>query len=223
MTLRTVALLALVAGGCAEPMYTEMLGKSIATFTSQWREGEVKVWIANQSDSECDRGCAAGQACGAKDGGGAKVPGLGGLFGGGGGASAHDKLAWEVFTNYLTAKRKAKVLESHRHNYALELGGETRTKMEMTGAEPGKNVSMMSCEDLCLLDEAKKRHADKVLAYRILSMSANELEINLRYSDVKSGQVEQARTIKIRDMVAIDHSFGGAAAAGASRRAASEE
>ena len=89
-----------------------------------------------------------------------------------------------------------KVVESHRHNYATDTRVETRKKLDV--AMEGKAVaSSMSCEDLCLLDEAKKRNADKVLTYHIIDMGAKKLTIHYRLSDVKSGTVDASYTLHV--------------------------
>src|SRR5687767_9340068 len=122
--MRSVMLcLFLALGGCAPPMWTEMLGESIKQFTSKNKigTGGEKVWVTSQVDNACDRGCP--MSCGTKEGGGGTVK-AGGLFGAfkSDGSSSHDKLAYEVISNFLTQKKKMKVLESHRHNYAVEMG-----------------------------------------------------------------------------------------------------
>jgi hypothetical protein len=209
--------------GCGtppRPLWREMLSKSISEFTYPIRDNNTdKVWVHNSSDSECDRGCQAGATCGGGKsdgaagllgggggGGGGMFGFLGGGKGGGGGGGAHDGLAYEVFTNYITQKHKGRVIESHRHNYATDFGGDTRSKIELV--EGGKVVgAQLSCEDLCILDEAKKRRADKVLVYQILEMQTDEMLIHLRYSDVRSGIVELSRTLKVEGLAISDRSF----------------
>ncbi len=201
-------------GPSVRPLWREMLSKSISEFTYPIRDNNTdKLWIHNMSDSECDRGCQAGATCGGKsEGGGLGLPGGGGgLFGGLGGGSkngggGYDALAYEVFTNYITQKHKGRVIERHRHNYATDFGGETRQKIDVV--QDGKVVgAQLSCEDLCILDEAKKRRADKVLVYSILEMQADEMLIHLRYSDVRSGIVELSRTLKVEGLSISDRSF----------------
>ncbi len=214
---------ALIWMGCASSppkvLWREMLGKSIADFTEPVRDNNAdRIWIKNMDDRECDKGCKSGVeivSCGGdKDSGGAAslLPSPGGLFGLGGGDKAgpapspYDALAYEVFSNFLTQKRKGRVIESHHHNYMTEANPETHKKIEVI--QEGKIVgTFSSCEDLCALDEAKKRRADKVLAYQILEMKADELLIHLRYSDVKSGMVELSRTLKVTGLSVGDYSF----------------
>ncbi len=230
---RTVAL---IAGACAlllasctqpKPIWREMLSKSISEFTYPIRDNNTdRVWIKNTADSECNRGCQAGVGTCCKGGGGgegvvAVLPGGGGggffsgLFGGGakdalagppGQGSPLDGLAVEVFSNYITQKKKGRVIEGHRHNYATDFGAETRTKIDLS--QDGKSTGhMLSCEDLCILDEAKKRRADKVLVYQILEFKLDELLIHFRYSDVRSGVVELSRTLKVEGLSISDRSF----------------
>ena len=213
---------AVLAAGCAtppKPLWREMLSKSINEFTYPLRDNNTdKVWIHNMSDSECDRGCQVGATCGggkAEASAGIGIGGSGGgVFGflggskgaggGGGGAGGgpYDALAYEVFTNYITIKHKGRVIEAHRNNYATDFGAETRSKIDIL--HEGKVVgTQMSCEDLCILDEAKKRRADKVLVYSILEMQNDELLIHLRYSDVRSGIVELSKTIKVEGTTSV--------------------
>lgn len=215
MTKNLVLLLAVAASGCGPVLHREMLGESIRSFSARMKTSpETKIWIASPSDSGCDSGCQGVGCGGAKDKGG----GLGGLF-----AKKEDKsptaqntLAMEVFSNYLTQRHKAKVVESHRHNYATSLDTNTHKKIEVTH-EKGDKVETMSCEDLCLLDEAKKRKADKVLAYYIADMSNNELIIHLRLSDVPTGLIEASQTIKVKDLQAADWSYGTGLGGGGGR------
>ncbi len=206
--------------GCTKPLWREMLGRSISEFTTPIRDNNLdKVWIKNMSDNECNRGCQASVGCcgkcseggvggllGAVGGGGGGGGFLGVLGGGGPSASSFDGLAYEVFSNYFTQKRKGRVVEAHRHNYATELNVETRTKIDYK--EEGKIIGTgMSCEDLCLLDEAKKRHSDKLLAYQVIEMQPDEMLIHFRYSDVRSGMVELSRTLKVEGFQVGDRSF----------------
>ena len=200
--------------------WREMLGKSIYDFADALPENnQQKVWIHNTDDKECDKGCQKGVevVCKGGDcGGGAAaalpaLPAVGGLFGGGASAEAaktgpYDGLAFEVFSNYLTQKRKGRVIEQHHHNYMTEANVDTHKKIDVISE--GKSVgSYASCEDLCLLDEAKKRRADKILAYQILEMKPDEMIIHLRFSDSKTGLVELSRTLKVQGMSITDNSF----------------
>jgi hypothetical protein len=180
---------------------------------------DAKVWIAGPDDNTCDSGCFQGN-CGGGKKGGLLGGGLGSLFGPkpANAPSPYDGLAFQVFANYLTQRKKARVVETHRHNYATELQVQTHKNIE-TQLEGGKAATTQSCEDLCLLDEAKKRKADKVLAYYISEMSGTELTIHFRFSDVITGLVEAAQTIKVKDLQAIDWSYGtGLGGGGGERR-----
>src|SRR4051794_29654420 len=109
MTKHFVLVLAVAASGCGPVLHREMLGESIRSFSARMKtSAEAKIWIAGPNDSGCDSGCQGGGCGAAKDKGGG---GLGGLF-----APKVDKspnsqntLAMEVFSNYLTQRKKAKV------------------------------------------------------------------------------------------------------------------
>jgi hypothetical protein len=183
--------------------YREMLGKSIADFTDPLQEPSgTKIWINSMKDDECDKGCTVGAApAGA-------LGAVGGLFGGlgGGGAGSFDGLAYEVFSNFITQKKKGRIVENHKHNYMTESAASTRRNQEVL--VDGKPVGVqISCEDLCLLSEAKKKRSDKVLAYQIIEMEPEKLVIHLRYSDTKTGLVELSRTFRILGMSVTDWSF----------------
>lgn len=206
--------------GCAGPqkpvIWREMLGRSIEAFADPLPDNnQQKVWIHDMDDKECDRGLQKGVEV--IVGGGAPalalpalpaMPSIGGMFGGSSDSktSSWDGLAFEVFSNYLTQKRKGRVVEPHHHNYMTETPIDTHKKIDVIA--DGKQVATyLSGEDLCTLDEAKKRRADKILAYQILEMKPDELTIHLRYSDGKTGLVELARTVKVRGQSVIDWSF----------------
>lgn len=194
-------LVAAIMPGCSH-FHTNMLAESIKTFSGKMQAAPTdKVWVTSNSDSSCDSGCQSPLTCG---GGGAKVK-LGGLFGGGG-QSSSDRLAYQVISNYLTQGKKVRVVESHRHNYSTELKPETHKKID-TLIEGKTTASGMSCEDLCMLDEAKKRNADKVLVYHILSMGSNKMTIHYRLSDVKTGAIEASHTISVTHPTSSDTSF----------------
>jgi len=131
---------------------------------------------------------------------------MGGLFGGLGGGGGDERLAYEVISNYLTQAKKVRVVETHRNNYATELKTERHKKVDAL-IEGKSVVSSMSCEDLCLLDEAKKRNSDKVLVYHIINLGSNKLTIHYRLSDVKTGVVEASHTISVTHPAASDTSF----------------
>lgn len=195
------AALAMGAAGCGPILHAEMLTSAITSFSRNLKaSGNDKIWVTSPADSACDRGCAD---CG--KGGAAKGGGLfGGFAGPKDGSGPYDRLAYEVFSNYLVQKKKARVVEAHRHNYATELGTESHRKIELIT----EKVSSSSCEDLCMIDEAKKRKADKVLVYHILEMSNDKAKIHFRLSSVSTGVVEAAYTIKVDGLRARDESFG---------------
>jgi hypothetical protein len=221
MRVLTVATCAALVAGCGPILHTEMLGESIQTFASRLKNPATeKVWITSPADNACDNGCQGCGGGGGKDkGGGGVTSALGGLFsaatGPKDGSSSYDRLAYEVFSNYLTTRKRFRVVESHRHNYATELGVETRKKVELS--DGNNKVSTMSCEDLCLLDEAKKRKADKVLVYHIISMTSDTLTIHFRLSDVPTGVVEASTTLRVENLRAHDYSGVGG---GSKQRAA---
>jgi hypothetical protein len=175
------------------------------------------------ADSACDSGCQSVLSCGApaKEKGGFG----GGLFGAiakKDGAGPHDRLAYEVITNFLTQQKLMRVVESHRHNYPGELNVETRKKIDIV-TEKGTALGSMSCEDLCLLDEAKKRKSDKVLVYHILRMAEREMTIHYRLSDVATGIVEAAHTLKVIYPRVADVSMGPLASPGGAKLPAAED
>lgn len=217
----SASVLVSLLAGCATQqrpvIWREMLGKSIEAFSDPLPENnQQKVWIHNMDDKECDKGCQKGVEVIVAGGGGPSLPalpslpGIPNLFGGGAAGdsktSAWDGLAFEVFSNYMTQKRKGRVVEQHHHNYMTEQVIDTHKKVDVIA--DGKPVAtFVSCEDLCTLDEAKKRKADKILAYQILEMKPDELLIHLRYSDGKTGIVELARTVRVKGQSVIDNSF----------------
>jgi len=192
--------LATVAAGCGPIMHTEMLGESIRTFSSHGFKASEKVWITNTADSTCDRSAGAPP----------KSAGIGGLFSRASGPNGpYDQLAYEVFSNYLTQRKKVRVVETHRHNYSTELNPETHRKADLIIEGGHGTVTTTTAEDLCLLDEAKKRKADKVLVYHIVEMENDKMWIHFRLSDVTNGVVEQAQSMRIINMRASDYSYGG--------------
>ena len=196
---------AAVFPGCSH-FHTNMLAESIKTFSGKMTTAPTdKLWVTSVADSQCDSGCQSALTCGS--GGGGLKGGAKGLFGGlGGGPSGDEKLAYEVISNYLTQAKKVRVVETHRHNYATDTKADTHKKIDAI-IEGKTNITSMSCEDLCLLDEAKKRNSDKVLLYHILNMGSNKLTIHYRLSDVKSGVIEASHTIHVNHPTSSDTSF----------------
>lgn len=104
-----LTLTAVAGGGCGPVFHREMLGESIAHFTSRAKGApNEKIWIASMGEqNKCDSGCNFG--CKEKSGGAGGV--TGGLFSSmskPAGASPYDELAYEVFANYLTQRKKAR-------------------------------------------------------------------------------------------------------------------
>jgi hypothetical protein len=200
-----VLFIALGLTGCSH-FHTNMLAESIKAFSSKVPTGaNDKIWVASIADNNaCDSGCQSPTSCGGSKGG-SKLGGLSFGFGGGG-PSSSDRLAYEIISNFFTQSKKARVVESHRHNYYSDGKVETHKKLDF--AIDGKNViTGMSCEDLCMLDEAKKRNADKVLVYHLIHMESNKLTIHYRLSDVKSGVIEGSHTISVIHPASTDTSF----------------
>lgn len=198
-----LAVATLLSANCTV-YHVEMLAKSIETFTPKSKlSASDKVWVTSMADSKCDSGCQMDiiPSCGNQERKGsffitgmleAKKAANGGV------AGSADRMAFEVFANYLNQNSKASVVEPHRNNYASGLAGEVETRKKIEWPlEGGKTASTTSCADLCLLDEAKQRKADKVLAYDIIRLGAKDLTIHFRVSNVKSGIVESAQTVRI--------------------------
>jgi len=211
LVLAVLSLSMFVACGPPPKVYwREMLGKAIYDFADPLPANtSTKTWIHNQDDKECDGGKPKGVEFVTSDKGGLALPALPSLpFGGGAsGNSKFDGLAYEVFANYLTQKRKGRVIEQHAHNYWTELSPVTHRQITVISPENKAQATFDTAEDLCLLEEAKKRHAEKLLAYQILEMKNDELLIHLRYSDTKTGLVEISRTLRVVGMSISDASF----------------
>jgi hypothetical protein len=200
LSLVALCVLGGLGSGCGTPKgapsMRSLLGRSIAEFSQPMGERAPRTWIHNMDDNACDRGWTGPAAMSA-----GKAAKEGNVFGLGGGArvassgNRSDGLAFEVFTNYLTQNNKARVVEPHRHNYATSSNAATHAKVDVVN-EKGQTTSWMSPEDLCALDEAKKRSAEKVLAYQILG-EGPALLIHLRLSDVPTGVVELSRTLRV--------------------------
>lgn len=211
-----VALLPGCAGSPKPVIWREMLGRSIEAFSDPLPENnQHRVWIHDMDDKECDKGLQKGVEVIVAGGAPAlalpalpAMPSIGGLFGGSADTktSSWDGLAFEVFANYLTQKRKGRIVEQHHHNYMTETVIDTHKKIDVV-AEGKQLATYLSGEDLCILDEAKKRKADRILAYQILEMKPDELTVHLRYSDARTGLVELARTVKVKGQSVIDWSF----------------
>jgi hypothetical protein len=127
------------------------------------------LWLSNEDDSECDRADGPPRTSAV--------------------SSPLDLLAFEVFSNQVVASRWALLIEGHRHNYARDLKVETH-KAVIVRPETTTQV-----EDLCLLDEAKKRNAEKLLVYQMVGSSRGSILVHLRLSSARTGLVEVSRTL----------------------------
>jgi len=203
-----LAVVTAISFNACATFHAEMLTKSIESFSSKTKLSATdKVWVTSVADSKCHSGCQL-EKIGCKDKGGKLGGGLF-SFTESDGSSSYDRLAFEVFANYLVQHGKASIVEGHRHNYATDLVGavDTRKKIDFKSDDDKAVYSMASCADLCLLDEAKERKADKVLAYRIASAGAKEMTVHFRLSNVKTGIIESAGTVRVVWPTVYDASF----------------
>ena len=186
--MRIVPLLVLVAfTSCARrvrpggPTERELLAAALTQFaTAAPQTAETTLWLTDEDDSECDR----------VDGAQPRKPR----------DMAIEALAWEVFQNQIVATRWAAVVEGHRHNYARDLKPETHRTVTT------KSEAVSSVEDLCLLDEAKKRAVDKVLVYQVLGVARGSVLVHLRLSNARTGVVEVSRTLLATGQGVVDRS-----------------
>jgi len=181
-----VAFLILLITGCAAvrsgpPVsQRELLTKALSAFiASAPQPSSPSLWLTNEDDTDCDR-----------PEGVVRAP-----------AVMHplDGLAYEVFENHIVTLHWAKVIESHRHNYARDLKPETRKTLVL------KELSS-TVEDLCFLDEAKKRNADKVLVYQVIGEAPGSVMVHFRLSDARSGAIESSRTFLTTESAIVDRS-----------------
>ncbi len=152
------------------PTERELLTAAMKAFmTGAPQASPPTLWLSNEEDSECDRA----------DGTPRVTAGSGPL----------DFLAFEVFGNQVVASRWASLIEGHRHNYARDLKVDTHKAVVV---RPDTSTQV---EDLCLLDEAKKRSAEKLLVYQVLGSSRGSILVHLRLSSARTGLVEVSRTL----------------------------
>lgn len=186
--MRTLPLFAalLVIAGCATvpppppPSERELLTAAVKAFMAAAPLTPTPtLWLSNEEDSECDRADDAPPA-------GASTP--------------IDLLAFEVFGTQVVADRWAFLIEGHRHNYARDLKPETHKAMLV------KPDTSTTVEDLCLLDEAKKRSAEKVLVYQVLGESRGAILVHFRLSNARTGLVEVSRTLLSSAAGVVDRS-----------------
>lgn len=180
------AAILLLTVGCAAmkpaPPVTqrELLTKALSAFIAGVPQPAApSLWLTNEDDTDCDR-----------PEGVTRPP-----------AVMHplDALAYEVFENHIVTLHWAKVIESHRHNYARDLKPETRKALVL------KELSS-TVEDLCFLDEAKKRNADKVLVYQVVGEAQGSVMVHFRLSDARTGLVESSRTFLTTESAIVDRS-----------------
>lgn len=169
-------LVALLLVSCATvpplppPTERQLLTAALTTFMSAApHAAPPTLWLSNEEDSECDRAEGA-----------ARPPSV---------SSGLDQLAFEVFSNQVVASRWASLVEGHRHNYARDFKPETHKAVVV------KPDTSTQVEDLCLLDEAKKRNVDKLLVYQVLGASRGGVLVHLRLSNARSGLIEASRTL----------------------------
>ena len=105
----------------------------------------------------------------------------------------------EVFTDYLVRTKQWNIIERNRSNYWNDISdivyfNNTTQKTETETSAEGKEEQKISFNvtEMCLLDETKKRSADKILSFRVFFRGSpgNKPTIHLRLSDVKTGIVE---------------------------------
>jgi hypothetical protein len=166
----------LVITGCATvpplppPTDRQLLTAALNAFmTGAPQATPPTLWLSNEEDSECDRADGTPRTSA--------------------GSTPLDLLAFEVFGNQVVASRWASLIEGHRHNYARDL------KVETHKAVVVRPDTTTQVEDLCLLDEAKKRNAEKLLVYQVLGSSRGSILVHLRLSSARTGLVEVSRTL----------------------------
>lgn len=166
----------LLLAGCATmppappPTERQLLTAALNAFISGAPQSTPPtLWLSNEEDSECDRADGTPRPAGA--------------------STALDQLAFEVFSNQVVASRWASLVEAHRHNYARDLKVETHKAVVV---RPDTSTQV---EDLCLLDEAKKRNVEKLLVYQVLGSSRGGILVHLRLSSARTGLIEASRTL----------------------------
>ncbi len=193
-------------GGANYDIYRPMIATATSEFTKPMGKTDERIWIAPPGDF-CDDGNQSGVAAGGAS-----------MFGGGpSGPSAFDSFAVEVMTDWLTKNRRGQVIERARANYMT--GDKTKTRLWQTdkahgGEDAGNDVTVGTFEDMCILDEAKKRSAEKVLTFRIMEIQAEEIKIHMRLSDVETGLVEISRSLQARRSAVRDLPAGGSGGGG---------
>lgn len=166
----------LLVSGCARrsatngPTDRELLAAALNTFmTATPQPAGTTLWLTNEDDSECDRVDLVTPQRARNN--------------------PYDALAFEVFENHIVGSRWAALVEGHRHNYARDLKTETHKNVVVK-----PDVSTV-VEDLCFLDEAKKRNVEKVLVYQVLGMARGTSLVHLRLSNARTGVIESSRTL----------------------------
>lgn len=196
MPRRLVVCLVLVSACAAAPRVTQrqLFARSISqVITAAPLAPGQRVWLTNAWDSECHLGPNEGTRLTPR-------------------SSRLDAFAYEVFANVITEQRWGGLLEAHRHNYATELKPETHVATTQTSTRDGQSTTVsLTAEDLCLLDEAKKRRADKVLLYQLLDDEGDGrwVQVHFRLSDAKTGVVELSKSLFVTNDVVKDLNGGG--------------
>ncbi len=183
-----LGLMVVVMAACATtppppaPTQRELLAKALNAFTAaNPAAGAVPtLWLTNEDDTDCDRPEGIPRA----------------VYVG----HALDGLAYEVFANALVSTGWAHVLEAHRHNYARDFKPETH-KTVLSRPDTSTTV-----EDLCFLDEAKKRNADRLLVYQVVGADTGSVLVHFRLSDARSGQILSSRTLQAGASDVVDRS-----------------
>ena len=184
----TLGLVSMLAVGCATtpppppPTERELLTRALLAFTTAIPSTNPPpaLWLTNEDDTDCDRPEGTSRAV----------------------YSGHklDGLAYEVFANSLVASGWAHVIEAHRHNYARDFKPETHKTVLI---RPDTSTTV---EDLCFLDEAKKRNADKLLVYQVIGADSDSVLVHFRFSDARTGIIASSRTLQAGATAVTDRS-----------------
>jgi hypothetical protein len=172
-------------GGGSRVTQRQLFSQAIGSFLTQAPASAAPtVWLTNEDDSECDR--VEGEPKPRRA------------------VSDEEALAYEVFSNHVVTSRWGRVIEGHRHNYARDLKADTRKPISVVIGAKQEAVTVM--EDLCFLDEAKKRNADKVLVFQVLGAASSGVMVHFRLSDARTGLVEASKTLQVVGSTVQDRS-----------------
>ncbi len=195
-----LGLLALALVGCGPPVTNQrkLIANAFQKFSSfKEMPTSARVWLTNQDDNECNYPPTSNGAPGALISVSGHVNSAP--------MTPYDAVTYEIFSNVITDKKWGQLIEAHRHNYATDLKAQTRRSVEMGTKDAPRTT--MSSEDLCMLDEAKKRNADYVLVYQVLNNYGSVLFMNLRLSNAHTGIVELAKTLRSDNRAVSDISY----------------